>query len=182
MSAASVQRSLTLSALYSDASAAERAAERLCAAGVPEGSIEFRREVVSRDEGDRFLGGIEEFLMPAADLDALNSGIERGGTVIVVHDTPPDLSGTALDILDEEAVDLDQTLERTSDYDPQGAIGTPGGAGRATQTYDRLTGQRVGPPPGEPAAETEEGARQARRLRRDASTSHRRARAYVPQD
>jgi hypothetical protein len=106
----------TLTALYNDHATAERAAERLRALGVPEGSIEMHRA----DEGDIAPGNapsgglfatMSELFMPDADRHGYLAGIERGCTVVVAFRVPDDLAARALDMLDAEAAEVDQTRD-----------------------------------------------------------------------
>ena len=63
--------------------------------------------------------------------------------VVLARGISEELSAQAIEILDEEALDIHE--ERHSDPAvDDGAIGTPGGFGRATGDTDRLTGERIG--------------------------------------
>jgi hypothetical protein len=107
----------TLTALYNDHATAERAVERLRAVGVPEGSIEMHRA----DEGDIAPGNapsgglfaaMSELFMPEAERHGYMRGIERGCTVVVASRVPEDLAAAALDVLDEEAAEVDEARDR----------------------------------------------------------------------
>jgi hypothetical protein len=166
MSEAPIHETRTFTALYRDHVTAERALERLRAAGVPEGALIVRRASETDRElasgGGGLFAALGEFFMPEPDRHSYARGLERGGTVIVVTGIPAELGDTALDILDEDAVDIEATEEE--DAGQTGAIGTPGGVGRATGDVDRLTGEPIG------------GPRQGRRV----EDPRRRVRIYEP--
>jgi hypothetical protein len=140
----------TLTALYPDHAAAERAAERLRGVGVPEKRIELHRS----DEGDvrpgqhpvgdGLFGALSSLLVPEEDLRAYERGLGRGRTVLVASHVPGDRLREAEDALDEGALELDEEAEWTSPEDEEGAIGSAGGFGRATGEVDRLTGETIG--------------------------------------
>ncbi len=104
----------TLTALYADHAAAERAAERLRAAGVPQQSIETHRAT----EGDVAPGNTRSGLFAVRDLlrtgfDAPGSGgAEARGTVVVASGLPEGLSADAAEILKEEATEVEDQPDR----------------------------------------------------------------------
>ena len=140
-----------LTALYADHAAAERAAERLRGAGVPEDGIELHRAAegdVGPGEhrvGDGLFGALSTLLVPESDLHAYERGLGRGGAVLIARGVPHDRVHDAEAALDEDALDIDdEPVPDDESADDEGAIGTPGGFGRATDVVDRLTGERVG--------------------------------------
>ena len=99
----------TVTALYRDAAAAERAAERLRAVGIPE----HRIERFTADSGDIALG---DHIVPGGLLGALNSLLapeHEGKTgaspsvVIVASHVPAERLAEARAALGEEAVEVD---------------------------------------------------------------------------
>jgi hypothetical protein len=135
----------TLTALFADRSTAERAVERLHAAGVPERCIEMHQadegDFVSQDTASRGLFSLEQLVAPD---DRAAEAMQRR-TVVVATGVPGDLSGEARRILAEDALDVHADRATGGDVEgDEGAIGSLGGQGRATQDVDRLTGQPTG--------------------------------------
>jgi hypothetical protein len=132
----------TITAIFRRRDEAERAVERLRAAGVSPDNIELRP--AEPDEATRggVMGALGEFLMPqsADDPAALP---EHAGTVVIASGLRPELGADVHDIL-EDALDTHESRDPYDDPEYRGAIGTPGGAGRATHEIDRLTGERIG--------------------------------------
>ena len=106
-----------LTALYADHAAAERAAERLRAIGVPEHHIEMHRS----DEGDvvpgqhvtsgGLFGALSGLLVPESDLRGYERGLAGGCTVVVASHVPPDRVRAARQALDEDALEVDAERE-----------------------------------------------------------------------
>ena len=148
----------TLTALFADRSTAERAVERLHAAGVPESCVEMRQaeagDFVSQATASRGLFSLEQLVAPN---DAAAEAMHRR-VVVVASGVPGDRSGEARRILADEALDLhtDGETERAVGGD-EGAIGSLGGEGRATQDVDRLTGQPTGAAPAPHDRDSEHG-------------------------
>jgi hypothetical protein len=119
-----------LTALYANHAAAERAAERLRAAGVPEHHIELHRseegDVVpgQRPVGDGLFGALSSLLVPEADLRAYERGLGRAGAVLIASHVPHDRLANAEAALDEEALEIDNEGEAAAPEDEEGAIGT----------------------------------------------------------
>jgi hypothetical protein len=152
----------TLVALYEADAAAERAAGRLVEAGVPGGAIERKRaseaEVEARKhDRSKLMAALFALEMPDRDRQSYERGMDRGGTLLVAHDVPADLRERALDIMDEDALDVEvETREEGPDH--EGAVGTMGGSGLAMGDRDRLTGRRLGaadPPDAGPRKEVD---------------------------
>ncbi len=129
----------TVTALFHEQDEADRVVEKLVAAGVTRDSIAMR----AARSGDVAEGGLtaalDDFLMPETTADAYG----ENGRMVVVSGLSPDLSATVQDILQGEAADIHELREETSGGE-KGAIGTPGGEGRATGDTDRLTGEPIG--------------------------------------
>lgn len=139
----------TLVALYEADAAAERAAARLIEAGVPDGAIERQRaseaEVdAKKHDRSKLMAALASLEMPQRDVQSYERGLDRGGTLLLVHDVPAGLRERALDIMDEDALDIEVDTDDPGP-DHEGAIGTMGGSGVATGDRDRLTGKRLGP-------------------------------------
>jgi hypothetical protein len=161
----------TLTALYEEVAAAERAIERLTTAGIPPDSIETERageaKIDSAKHGrSRLMSALWTFEMPEPDRQSVERGLDRGGVFVVVHDVPEGQRDKALDILDEGALEFDVAAEDEGP-DHAGAIGTMGGSGIATGDVDRLTGRRLGPadPPDDDARKHHVGDLEPRRRR-----------------
>ena len=139
-----------LTALYADHAAAERAAERLRAIGVPDRHIEMHRS----DEGDvvpgqhvtsgGLFGALSGLLVPKSDLRGYERGLAGGCTVVVASHVPPDRVRAARQALDQDALEVDAEREAMPAEADEGATGTAGGFGRATGEVDRLTGEPIG--------------------------------------
>lgn len=96
--------SRTLTALYNEASAAEVAMDRLRAIGLPEASL----EVHPAGEGDVVPGNAPSAgLFGLRDLVAPQRSAE-GGTVLVALHVPDALVSEAVDILNEDAIEVDK--------------------------------------------------------------------------
>ena len=143
-----------LTALYPDHAAAERAAERLRAIGIPEQRIELHRseegDVVpgQHTTGGGLFGALSNLLVPESDLRGYERGLGRGCTVLVASHVPDGRVRDARAALDEDALEVDDERDRggPDPEDEEGAIGTAGGFGRATDDVDRLTGEPIGDP------------------------------------
>ena len=133
----------TITAIFRQRDEAQRAVEQLRAAGVPGENIEIRP--AEPGEGSAgVMGALGEFLMPQSPEDPAALP-EHAGTVITATGLTGELSAEVHDIL-EDAVDAHESRDVYDDPEHRGAIGTPGGAGRATREVDRLTGERIGGP------------------------------------
>jgi hypothetical protein len=134
----------TITAIFRHRDEAERAVERLRAAGVPPENIEIRPAEPGEGTGEGVMGALGEFLMPQSPEDpaALH---DDPGTVVVATGLAPELGAEVHDILGK-AVDSHESHDVYDDPEHRGAIGTPGGSGRATHEVDRLTGERIGGP------------------------------------
>lgn len=136
-----------LTALYADPAAAERAAERLRGAGVPEDGIELHGAAEGDVDpgghrvGDGLFGALSTLLVPESDLHAYERGLGRGGAVLIARNVPHERVSDAAAALEEDAVEID---DEPVDNEDEGAIGTAGGFGRATGDVDRLTGEPIG--------------------------------------
>jgi hypothetical protein len=142
------EASQTLVALYEEHAAAERAVARLEEAGVPHGAIRTERASEARvnaekNKRSKLMAALFALEMPERDLQSYERGLDRGGTLLVVRDVPDGLRERALDIMDDDALDLE--VESQGGPDHGGAIGTMGGYGVAMGDRDRLTGRRTGP-------------------------------------
>ena len=131
----------TITAIFRRRDEAERAVERLRAAGVPRDDIEMRP--AEPGEGTSgLMGSLGEFLMPQSPADPAALP-DHTGTVVIASRLAPEISAEVHDIL-EDALDAHESRDVYDNPEYRGAIGTPGGAGRATHEIDRLTGQRIG--------------------------------------
>lgn len=145
----------TITALFADRSTAERAVERLHAAGVPEACIELHQAddggLYPRDTASRGLFAAEELVAPDENAEATM----RGRTSVIAAGVPDELAGEARRVLADAALDVesDQDAPETA----RGAEGSLGGSGRATQEVDRLTGQPTGAPPAPVERDEEHG-------------------------
>jgi hypothetical protein len=145
----------TITALFADRATAERAVERLHAAGVPEACIEIHRAddggLYPRDTASRGLFAAEELVAPDENAEATM----RGRTTVVTTGVPAELAGEARRVLAEEALDVESDRDGTEAA--EGAEGSLGGSGRATQEVDRLTGQPTGAAPAPVERDEEHG-------------------------
>ena len=102
-----------LTALYADPAAAERAAERLRGAGVPEDGIELHGAAEGDVDpgghrvGDGLFGALSTLLVPESDLHAYERGLGRGGAVLIARDVPHERVSDAAAALEEDAVEID---------------------------------------------------------------------------
>lgn len=167
----------TVSALYEESAAAERAVAELLAIGVSGDRVALRsgREGALAAEGATgkagrhgFFAALGEFLMPESDRWYYAQGLDRGATLVIARDLSPEEAAKALDVLDREGIDLEEASSGMDEID-RGAIGAGGEPGAATGEFDRLTGERIGAPREAPGG-------------RRAPGPHRRARAYVRED
>ena len=110
-----------LTALYPDHATAERAAERLRAVGVPEENIELHRSEtgdvapVGHLTGGGLFGALSGLLMPEPDVRAYQRELDRGRTVVVASHVPADLAAEAHAALDEDALEVDDERDRSSE-------------------------------------------------------------------
>lgn len=106
----------TVTALFDDMAAAERAVERLRVGGVSEASIRMTAGSdattgVERrgDEDKGFFEALGDFFFPSDDRTLYAEGLSRGGFLVTVTGLDATQYEVALDILDEEgAVDIDE--------------------------------------------------------------------------
>jgi hypothetical protein len=144
----------TITALFADRSTAERAVERLHAAGVPEACIEIHPAddggLYPRDTASRGLFAAEELVAPDENAEATM----RGRTTVLATGVPEELAGEARRLLAEDALDVESDRETEA---ARGAEGSLGGGGRATQEVDRLTGQPTGAAPAPVERDEEHG-------------------------
>lgn len=166
----------TITAVYRDRGAAERAVEQLTAIGLPDSTLEARGGETLELHGGLYAGFIEALAMPQRDRDLYERHAREGAIVVVARDVPASLRQSALRILDDEAVDIDaDEAEAQAQAEEPGAIGTMGGEGRATGEVDRLTGERIGSRP-------DDGAPGAGEERRAETVRATRARVYPRRD
>ena len=127
---------MILTALYADHAAAERAAERLRAAGVPEHHIELHRSAegdvgpgASIAAGDGLFGALSTLLVPESDLHAYERGLGRGGTVLIARHVPHDRVSDAAAALEEDALEIDDERDagRTRTKAPSARLAASGG-------------------------------------------------------
>jgi hypothetical protein len=101
--------SRTLTALYSDPATAEAAMERLRAIGLPESSMELHRtgegDIVPGAAPTGGLFGLRDILAP--------DRAAEGGAVLVALRVADELVSEAVDILEEEAVQVDRERDAT---------------------------------------------------------------------
>lgn len=145
--------SATLSAFFDGRSEADRAMERLRAAGVSDdrirlteggesvasGSTASSTSSASGRSGDRgFFESLGDLHLPQEDRHAYAEGLSRGGYLVTVSGLSTEQYDVALDILDDEgAVDLD---EREASWRSEGWSGYAGGEAAFTN-QDRVLGE-----------------------------------------
>jgi hypothetical protein len=109
-----------LTALYPDDATAERAMERLRAAGLPD----ERMEMHHTEEGDivpgqhasgGFFGAIGGLFAPASSTRSYQELAHH--TVVVASGVPHDMASTVRGILKEDALEVDDGTERTREAD-----------------------------------------------------------------
>jgi hypothetical protein len=102
----------TLTALFSDPSTAEQAAERLRAIGVPEASLDVHPETTA-DMPPAAGVGILDLADPLLPRDGAAEAAADARTVLVATQVPGDLASEARSILRAESVEVDD--ERDGD-------------------------------------------------------------------
>lgn len=103
----------TLTALYSDEVAAERAMERLRALGVPEESMELH----PASEGDVLPGEQPTGLFALGSLlsgGSVGDGPGRSGVVLVATGVPGEIVNDARSVLQSEATEVEATPETST--------------------------------------------------------------------
>lgn len=123
----------TLSAFFDSQSDAQRAVDRLLAAGISQGDIRLvpgqggDAAVTERSEQHRgFFAALADFFMPDEDRYTYAEGLSRGGYLVVVDNLGAAYYADALDILDDEgAVNLE---EREQQWRSEGWAGYEGAA------------------------------------------------------
>jgi len=119
----------TLTALFESKTDAQKAVDKLIAAGVSQSSVRLLPGY--ENDGDLqpaagevhrgFFASLADFFMPDEDRYAYAEGLSRGGYLVTATDIPAPLYDQALDILDDQgAVDLD---DRQGTWRQQGWTG-----------------------------------------------------------
>ncbi len=97
----------TLTGLFSDHATAERAAERLRAIGIPEGSLEIHEAIAGDVSPGNAPGsglfGVADPLLPGPE----TAGPEVSGTVVVALRVPDELNSEAVSIMREDALEVE---------------------------------------------------------------------------
>jgi hypothetical protein len=151
-------RDTTITALYRDRDTAQRRVQELEAAGVERSRIDLRSEQTeggspeeraSAGAPDRTTGAVFDFLLPELDRRFYATGLQSGGTMVILRGVPAELEARAVEILDQDAEDMNReggTEPGEDDAEPEEGIVTQAGsdAGSATGAFDRLTGERIG--------------------------------------
>jgi uncharacterized protein (TIGR02271 family) len=113
----------TVTALFDDRSAAERAVENLVSQGVPRDQIrlvpgaESSSAARQPDDNKGFWEALGDFFLPEEDRYTYAEGLRRGGYLVSVT-VDGDMYETALDVLDDEGtIDID---ERQADWRAEG--------------------------------------------------------------
>jgi uncharacterized protein (TIGR02271 family) len=148
--------SRTVTAMFDNATEAERAVSRLQAAGIPSGSIRHTQgssssyshevdatETTYRDQHKGFFDTLGDFFFPEEDRYSYAEGLSRGSHMVTVTEFDPSMHDTIVDILDDEgSIDLDEresqwrssgwTGYAESDYRREGDISGTGGMAGGT--------------------------------------------------
>ena len=149
----------TVSALYRQEAAAERAIAGLREIGVPERQINVRRgrEGGLAESGHGILAALGDFFMPENDRVSYKQGIDRGAVFVVATDLAPSMADEALDLLDREGIDLEGEWTSTGSdrkggdrhrrrrRDGNGRV-RPADGGAHRQPADRASGVEPGAP------------------------------------
>jgi len=105
----------TLTALFNTKADAERAVDRLVAAGIPQSSVrllpgyENDGDLGRTEAHTGFFQSLRDFFIPDEDRYSYAEGLSRGGYLITVSNVSQTYYDQALDILDDEgAIDLDE--------------------------------------------------------------------------
>ncbi len=131
---------ITVAALFDRREDADAAASRLRAAGLMEESVRIRQ-----GSGDH-AWNLEHGAIPEQDIRQYDAALSAGRVLVIAATVPHELHAEVVGIFE------DATTDHVADDDPEnrpegeGAIGTLGGAGRATGEVDRLTGESTGAP------------------------------------
>jgi hypothetical protein len=140
----------TITAVFADRAIAERAIDRLRGVGIPDRCIEAHRAEEGEAQAEAGPAGgifaaISEFFMPGPHRAGYAGEAEHRATVVLATGISEELSARAIEVLDEDALDVHEERDPDPAAD-EGAVGTAGGFGRATGEIDRLTGERIGAP------------------------------------
>ncbi len=181
----------SVSALFDSQADAERAVDRLVAAGVPRAQIRTvdgasstgGTTTASSGEDRGFWDSLADFFFPEEDRYSYAEGLSRGGCLVAVSELSASEYETALDILDDEGtVNLDEREQNwrsegwggyeTSSYAGSAAATGTAAAGAATSGYT----ERAATTEDESIPIVEERLRVGKR---DASHGRVRVRAYT---
>jgi len=148
--------SRTVTAMFDNATEAERAVSRLQSAGVPASAIRHTpgsgsgyshrvdaTETTYRDQHKGFFDTLGDFFFPEEDRYTYAEGLSRGSHMVTVTGFDPSMHDTVVDILDDEgSIDLDEresqwrqsgwTGYAESDYRREGDISGTGGMAGGT--------------------------------------------------
>ncbi len=148
--------SRTVTAMFDNASEAERAISRLQAAGVSSSAIRHTQgsssgysgtvdatDTTYRDQHKGFFDSLGDFFFPEEDRYTYAEGLSRGSHMVVVTEFDPSMHETIVDILDDEgSIDLDSRESewrssgwsgyQGSDYNRDGDISGTGGMAGGT--------------------------------------------------
>ena len=148
--------SRTVTAMFDNASEAERAISRLQAAGISSSAIRHTQgsgsgysgnvdatETTYRDQHKGFFDSLGDFFFPEEDRYTYAEGLSRGSHMVVVTEFDPSMHDTIVDILDDEgSIDLDSRESewrssgwsgyQGSDYNRDGDISGTGGMAGGT--------------------------------------------------
>jgi len=148
--------SRTVTAMFDNATEAQRAMSRLQAAGIPSGSIRHTQgsgssysrrvdatDTTYRDQHKGFFDTLGDFFFPEEDRYTYAEGLSRGSHMVTVTEFDPSMHDTIVDILDDEgSIDLDEresewrssgwTGYAESDYRREGDISGTGGMAGGT--------------------------------------------------
>jgi hypothetical protein len=155
--------SRTVTAMFDNASEAERAISRLQGAGIPSSAIRHTQGSASsysrtvdatdttyRDQHKGFFDSLADFFFPEEDRYTYAEGLSRGSHMVTVTEFDPSMHDTIVDILDDEgSIDLDEreTEWRSSgwsgyegsDYRREGDISGTGGMAGGTSGLSGLS-------------------------------------------
>jgi len=122
----STHESNTITAFFDSQAEANRAIERLVAAGISREAVRLIADTDSttglsetrHEDNKGFWASLGDLFMPDDDRSAYAEGIRRGGYLVTVSGYPANLYETALDILDDEgSIDID---ERAKSWETEG--------------------------------------------------------------
>ncbi|MBZ4689243.1 MAG: hypothetical protein JG765_494 [Cereibacter sp.] len=98
---------ITLTAFFDTAEAAERARSGLALLGLPRGELHGEAGGSTDNSGGSLLDRLAAFFVSDSDRHVYAEGVRRGGSLLTVSPLSEMQVEAALDVLEEEAIDID---------------------------------------------------------------------------